>query len=78
VITTQLTAVDGRQTQLQCEVINAEGGGGRATDRARLDGDERMTGWEALAVATAGFCGGGINTVVGLGTLVTFPVLVTR
>jgi uncharacterized protein len=34
-----------------------------------------MTGWEALAVAAAGFCAGGINAVVGSGTLVTFPVL---
>jgi uncharacterized membrane protein YfcA len=28
-----------------------------------------------LAVAAAGFCAGGINAVVGSGTLVTFPVL---
>ena len=34
-----------------------------------------MTGWEMLAVATAGFAAGGINSVVGSGTLVTFPVL---
>jgi uncharacterized membrane protein YfcA len=34
-----------------------------------------MTGWEMLAVAVAGFAAGGINAVVGSGTLVTFPVL---
>src|SRR5688500_17011448 len=34
-----------------------------------------MTGWEMLAVAAAGFAAGGINAVVGSGTLVTFPVL---
>lgn len=34
-----------------------------------------MTGWEALAVALAGLAAGTINTVVGSGTLVTFPVL---
>lgn len=34
-----------------------------------------MTGWELVAVATAGFVAGGINAVVGSGTLVTFPVL---
>ena len=34
-----------------------------------------MTGWEMVAVATAGFAAGGINAVVGSGTLVTFPVL---
>jgi uncharacterized membrane protein YfcA len=37
--------------------------------------DARVTGWEMLAVAAAGFCAGGINAVVGSGTLVTFPVL---
>jgi hypothetical protein len=37
-----------------------------------------MTGSEALAVAAAGFCAGGINAVDGSGTLVTIPVLVTR
>jgi uncharacterized membrane protein YfcA len=30
---------------------------------------------EALAIATAGFAAGTINTVVGSGTLITFPVL---
>jgi uncharacterized membrane protein YfcA len=35
-----------------------------------------MTVWEALAVLAAGFAAGGINTVVGSGSLVTFPVLV--
>ena len=34
-----------------------------------------MTGWEALAVFVAGIAAGGINTVVGSGTLITFPVL---
>jgi uncharacterized membrane protein YfcA len=34
-----------------------------------------MSGWEMLAVAAAGFAAGGINAVVGSGTLVTFPVL---
>jgi uncharacterized membrane protein YfcA len=34
-----------------------------------------MTGWEMFAVVTAGFAAGGINAVVGSGTLVTFPVL---
>jgi uncharacterized protein len=34
-----------------------------------------MTGWEMLAVAAAGFAAGGINSVVGSGTLVSFPVL---
>lgn len=34
-----------------------------------------MTGAEALAVVAAGVCAGGINTVVGSGTLITFPVL---
>ncbi|TYP84610.1 sulfite exporter TauE/SafE family protein [Blastococcus xanthinilyticus] len=36
-----------------------------------------MTGWEMVAVAAAGFFAGGINAVVGSGTLVTFPVLLT-
>jgi uncharacterized membrane protein YfcA len=34
-----------------------------------------MTGWEILAVAVAGLAAGGINAVVGSGTLVSFPVL---
>jgi uncharacterized membrane protein YfcA len=34
-----------------------------------------MTGWEMVAVAAAGFAAGGINAVVGSGTLVSFPVL---
>ena len=34
-----------------------------------------VTGWEVLAVALAGLAAGTINTVVGSGTLVTFPVL---
>jgi len=34
-----------------------------------------MTLWEALAVALAGLAAGTINTFVGSGTLITFPVL---
>ena len=34
-----------------------------------------MTFWEAIAVMLAGFGAGAINTVVGSGTLITFPVL---
>ncbi|MBA2770219.1 MAG: sulfite exporter TauE/SafE family protein [Sporichthyaceae bacterium] len=34
-----------------------------------------MTFWEAVAVALAGLGAGAINTVVGSGTLITFPVL---
>lgn len=34
-----------------------------------------MTLWEAVSVALAGLAAGTINTVVGSGTLVTFPVL---
>ena len=34
-----------------------------------------MTGWEMLAMAAAGFAAGGINAVVGSGTLISFPVL---
>jgi uncharacterized protein len=34
-----------------------------------------MTGWEMAAVASAGLAAGGINAVVGSGTLVSFPVL---
>ncbi|MBC6446892.1 sulfite exporter TauE/SafE family protein [Actinokineospora xionganensis] len=34
-----------------------------------------MTVWEAIAVVLAGVFAGGINTVVGSGTLITFPVL---
>ncbi|MFC9432105.1 sulfite exporter TauE/SafE family protein [Streptomyces sp. NPDC056987] len=34
-----------------------------------------MTIWEMLAVLTAGISAGAINTVVGSGTLITFPVL---
>jgi uncharacterized membrane protein YfcA len=36
-----------------------------------------MTGWEMVAVAAAGFAAGGINAVVGSGTLVSFPVLLS-
>jgi uncharacterized protein len=35
-----------------------------------------MTGWEMLAVAAAGFAAGGMNAVLGSGTLVSFPVLI--
>jgi uncharacterized membrane protein YfcA len=34
-----------------------------------------MTGWEGVGIAAAGFGAGTINTVVGSGTLLTFPVL---
>ncbi len=34
-----------------------------------------MTGWEMVAVAAAGFAAGGMNAVLGSGTLVSFPVL---
>jgi uncharacterized protein len=34
-----------------------------------------LSAWEALAIAVAGFGAGTINTVVGSGTLLTFPVL---
>jgi hypothetical protein len=34
-----------------------------------------MNPWEMVAVAAAGLAAGGINAVVGSGTLVTFPVL---
>jgi uncharacterized membrane protein YfcA len=47
---------------------------GRAGEDLRR-GDERVTPWEAVAVALAGLAAGTINTVVGSGTLVTFPVL---
>lgn len=35
-----------------------------------------MAGWELLAVLVAGFGAGAINTLVGSGTLITFPTLV--
>ncbi|MEU4403681.1 sulfite exporter TauE/SafE family protein [Streptosporangium sp. NPDC023963] len=34
-----------------------------------------MTPWEMLAVLAAGACAGAVNTVVGSGSLITFPVL---
>ncbi len=34
-----------------------------------------MSIWESLAVFVAGICAGTINTIVGSGTLITFPVL---
>lgn len=42
-------------------------------NRARIG--VRMTLWEGLAVLLAGVAAGTINTVVGSGTLITFPVL---
>lgn len=36
-----------------------------------------MTVWEALAILAAGLIAGGVNAVVGAGTLVTFSTLVT-
>jgi uncharacterized protein len=35
-----------------------------------------MTVWQGVAITAAGFVAGGINTVVGSGSLVTFPTLV--
>ena len=35
-----------------------------------------MTEWEMLAVLAAGIAAGGVNAVVGAGTLVTFSTLV--
>lgn len=35
-----------------------------------------MTGWEQVVVVLAGIAAGTINTMVGSGTLITFPVLV--
>lgn len=35
-----------------------------------------MSGWEQLAVLVAGMAAGTMNTIVGSGTLITFPVLV--
>lgn len=34
-----------------------------------------VTHWEMLAVLVAGVCAGAVNTMVGSGTLITFPVL---
>ena len=34
-----------------------------------------MTLAEAIAVAAAGFAAGGVNTIVGSGSLITFPTL---
>ncbi|MEV6038428.1 sulfite exporter TauE/SafE family protein [Nonomuraea sp. NPDC052116] len=34
-----------------------------------------MTPWEMLAVFATSICAGALNTVVGSGTLITFPVL---
>ena len=31
---------------------------------------------EAVAVAVAGFAAGGVNTIVGSGSLITFPTLI--
>ena len=35
-----------------------------------------MTVWHALAIAGAGLLAGGINTIVGSGSLITFPTLI--
>ena len=35
----------------------------------------RVSGWEAVLIALAGLAAGTINTIVGSGTLITFPVL---
>ncbi len=40
-----------------------------------MHGGIRVTIWEAIAVFAAGIGAGTINTVVGSGTLITFPVL---
>ena len=61
--------------QPPCEPADAAPPGSTGSRRARLRCDGRMTGWEMVAVAAAGFAAGGINAVVGSGTLVTFPVL---
>ncbi|GAA2478790.1 sulfite exporter TauE/SafE family protein [Streptomyces thermolineatus] len=45
--------------------------GAPTTDRERLT----VTLWESLAVLAAGTGAGAINTMVGSGTLITFPVL---
>ena len=34
-----------------------------------------MTFWQAIAVTAAGFAAGGVNAIVGSGSLITFPVL---
>jgi uncharacterized membrane protein YfcA len=44
-------------------------------DHGRERGNRSVSLWEAVAVALAGLAAGTINTVVGSGTLVTFPVL---
>jgi uncharacterized membrane protein YfcA len=66
---------DGTGLRRRCDRCDRVPTGACGGGRARLDVDERMTGWEMLAVAAAGFAAGGINAVVGSGTLVTFPVL---
>src|SRR5204863_5959044 len=38
-------------------------------------GAGRVTALDALAIAAAGFVAGGVNTIVGSGSLVTFPTL---
>ena len=42
---------------------------------ARLQVPQRVTLLEALAVLAAGFAAGGVNTIVGSGSLITFPTL---
>ena len=44
-------------------------------DHGRASRTPLVSVWEAVAVALAGLAAGTINTVVGSGTLVTFPVL---
>jgi len=44
-------------------------------DHGRARRTSLVSVWEAVAVALAGLAAGTINTVVGSGTLVTFPVL---
>jgi hypothetical protein len=44
-------------------------------DLCRDGAEADVTPWEGLAVALAGLAAGTINTVVGSGTLVTFPAL---
>lgn len=40
-----------------------------------MHGGFAMNIWEMLAVFAAGISAGAINTIVGSGTLITFPVL---
>src|SRR6202023_530562 len=53
--------------------------GTRGSERRRVPGPGggavAMTPLHALAIFAAGIAAGGINTLVGSGTLITFPVL---